>query len=101
MVWEKEIQLGLIILKLDYSTSLYIFVFSSGYVAKADEIKGKGVDEIVCVSVNDPFVMEAWGANQNVGDKVCFCSDISGDCYTGWSDQIEPILKFKKMREIM
>ena len=42
----------------------------SGYVAKAEEIKGKGVDEIVCISVNDPFVMEAWGANQNVGDKV-------------------------------
>jgi len=46
-----------------------------GYVAKADEIKGKGVDEIVCVSVNDPFVMEAWGANQNVGDKVRMLAD--------------------------
>ena len=55
-----------------YPDFLYLHDISkcSGYVAKAEEIKGKGVDEIVCVSVNDPFVMEAWGANQNVGDKV-------------------------------
>jgi len=46
-----------------------------GYVAKAEEIKGKGVDEIVCISVNDPFVMEAWGANQNVGVKVRMLAD--------------------------
>ena len=32
-----------------------------GYVASADDIKGKGVDTIVCMAVNDAFVMDAWG----------------------------------------
>ena len=41
-----------------------------GYVAKAEEMKGKGVEEIVCVSVNDPFVMEAWGKDQGAAGKV-------------------------------
>ena len=36
----------------------------SGYIKDADKIKGKGVKEIVCVAVNDPFVMEAWGKEQ-------------------------------------
>ncbi|MBX2880613.1 MAG: peroxiredoxin [Granulosicoccus sp.] len=36
-----------------------------GFVVKADEIKAKGVDTIVCVAVNDAFVMSAWGQQQN------------------------------------
>ena len=46
-----------------------------GFVQKADELKAKGVDAIVCTSVNDVFVMDAWGKNQDVGDKVAMVAD--------------------------
>jgi peroxiredoxin len=36
-----------------------------GYVVSADELKAKGIDEIMCISVNDAFVMSAWGEAQN------------------------------------
>lgn len=38
------------------------------YVEKAGELKGKGVDEIACISVNDPFVMGAWGERDGSAD---------------------------------
>ena len=41
-----------------------------GYVKHAAEIKAKGVDTIACMSVNDVFVMNAWGKDRAVGDKV-------------------------------
>ncbi len=50
-----------------------------GYVAAADRFAEKGVDTIACVSVNDAFVMGAWGREQNVGDKVLLLADGSGD----------------------
>ncbi len=46
-----------------------------GYVIKADELKAKGIDSIVCLSVNDAFVMDAWGEQQNVGDRVMMIAD--------------------------
>ncbi|WP_428408885.1 peroxiredoxin [Hyphococcus sp.] len=50
-----------------------------GFVEKAEDLKGKGVDKIVCMSVNDAFVMGAWGKNQNTGDKVVMMADGNGD----------------------
>ncbi len=46
-----------------------------GYVEAAGDIKAKGVDTIACLSVNDPFVMGAWGNDQQVGDKVLMLAD--------------------------
>ncbi len=46
-----------------------------GFVAAAGDIKAKGVDPIACLSVNDAFVMGAWGKDQNVGDDVLLLAD--------------------------
>ena len=50
-----------------------------GYVEHYDAIKAKGVDEIWCISVNDPFVMGAWGRDQKVGKKIRMMADGSAD----------------------
>jgi peroxiredoxin (alkyl hydroperoxide reductase subunit C) len=50
-----------------------------GYVEHFDAIKAKGVDEIWCVSVNDPFVMGAWGRDQKVGKKIRMLGDGSAE----------------------
>lgn len=50
-----------------------------GYIENADAMAAKGVDEIVCISVNDAFVMGAWGAAANVGDKITMLADGNGD----------------------
>jgi len=46
-----------------------------GFIGKADEIKAKGVDTIACVSVNDAFVMDAWGKSQKADGKVQMLAD--------------------------
>lgn len=50
-----------------------------GFVDKADEIRSKGVDTIACMSVNDVFVMDAWGKDRSVGDKVVMLADGNGE----------------------
>jgi peroxiredoxin len=50
-----------------------------GYVEKYDALKAKGVDEIWCLSVNDAFVMGAWGRDQKTGDKVRMMADGAGE----------------------
>jgi peroxiredoxin len=49
------------------------------YVAGYDALKARGVDEIWCMSVNDPFVMGAWGKDQKAGGKVRMMADGSAD----------------------
>jgi len=50
-----------------------------GYLKQADELKAAGVDEIWCVSVNDAFVMGAWGRDQHTAGKVRMMADGSGN----------------------
>ena len=46
-----------------------------GFVDNADALKAKGIDTIVCIAVNDAFVMGAWGKAQDVGDRVMMVAD--------------------------
>ena len=46
-----------------------------GYVNMFEQYRDKGIDQIICISVNDPFVMNAWGKEHNVGDKILMIGD--------------------------
>jgi peroxiredoxin len=46
-----------------------------GYINNFEEAKNKGITKILCVSVNDPNVMKAWGENQNVKNKIFMAAD--------------------------
>lgn len=50
-----------------------------GFITRADEIKAKGVDAIACMSVNDVFVMNAWGKDAGVDGKIDMLADGNGD----------------------
>ena len=50
-----------------------------GYITHADAIRAKGVDSILCVSVNDAFVMGAWGKDRGAGEAVTMIADGNGD----------------------
>ena len=49
-----------------------------GFTEKAAELRGKGIDAIACVSVNDVFAMKAWGADQGVGEDIIMLADGNG-----------------------
>ncbi len=46
-----------------------------GYINNTEKYKQKGIDQIICISVNDPFVMNAWGNENKVGDKIIMVGD--------------------------
>jgi len=50
-----------------------------GYIDRADALKARGIDEIVCMAVNDIYVMAAWATSLNCGDKVTLLADGNGD----------------------
>ena len=50
-----------------------------GFLENAQSFKDKGVDTVACVSVNDPFVMDAWGKDREVGENLVMLSDGNGD----------------------
>ena len=53
-----------------------------GFIQQADSFKAKGVDEIICIAVNDAFVMGAWGKAQDADGKVSMLADGNGDFST-------------------
>jgi peroxiredoxin len=50
-----------------------------GFLEHGDAIAAKGVDTVACMAVNDVFVMDAWGKDQGVGDKVVMLADGNGE----------------------
>ena len=50
-----------------------------GFVLAIDQLKKKGINKVVCISINDPFVMDAWGKIHNVQDKILMVGDSKGD----------------------
>jgi len=52
------------------------------YVESAADLSAAGVDKIVCIAVNDPFVMDAWGKAEGVGEEIIMASDGNADFAT-------------------
>jgi peroxiredoxin len=50
-----------------------------GFVVRSEDILARGIDRIFCTSVNDPYVMAAWGRSQRVGEKVALLADGNGE----------------------
>jgi len=50
-----------------------------GFVSASDKIKEKKIKKVICISVNDPFVMDAWGKTHNVQNKIIMLGDTKGE----------------------
>ena len=50
-----------------------------GFLDNAEQLKTKGIDEIVCMAVNDPFVMKAWGTQTGAAEKITMLPDGNGE----------------------
>ena len=49
------------------------------FLESAEKIKEKNIKKVFCISINDPFVMEAWGKNYNLKDELILLADVKGD----------------------
>ena len=49
------------------------------FLESADKLKEKNIRKVFCISINDPFVMEAWGRNYNLKDELILLADVKGD----------------------
>ena len=56
-------------------TSICSAIHLPSFLKNFDKAKKKGISKIICISVNDPFVMNAWGNSHNVGDKILMVAD--------------------------
>ncbi len=75
-----------------------------GFLAQAGEFRAKGVDAIACISVNDAFVMDAWGKHQGVGDRIDMLGDGSALLTTAMGldvDRIERGMGIRSARYAM
>ena len=50
-----------------------------GFINSMDEIKKKGIKKVICISVNDPFVMDAWGKSHNIQGQIIMLGDSRGE----------------------
>ena len=50
-----------------------------GFVIAMEQLKKKGIKKVICIAVNDPFVMDAWGKTHNIQDKILMVGDSKGD----------------------
>tara|TARA_B100001167_G_C16545368_1_gene200948 strand:+ start:19 stop:501 length:483 start_codon:yes stop_codon:yes gene_type:complete len=49
------------------------------FLESMEELKKKNISKVFCISINDPFVMEAWGKNYNLKDRLTLLADVKGD----------------------
>ena len=50
-----------------------------GFIASSDQLKAKDIKRVICIAVNDPFVMDAWGRAHNVQNKILMVGDYNAD----------------------
>ena len=60
-----------------------------GYASRADELAGKGVDQIVCISTNDVFVMDAWGQAHGLAESMIMMADAHGEFADAMGTKVE------------
>lgn len=60
-----------------------------GFLVRADDLMARGIDRIFCVSVNDPYVMAAWGRSQGAGDRVTMLADGNGELTLAMGTEVD------------